>query len=59
MEFKDNEFRDVLARISWEKLRPGYILAQFKEIKVGKGSLSGLPGQLREWWNRLRGRTRI
>lgn len=59
VEFKDNEFRDVLARIPWEKLRPGYILAQFKEIKVGKGSLSGLPGQLREWWNRLRGRTRI
>lgn len=59
VEFKNNEFRDVLARIPWEKLRLGYILAQFKEIKVGKGSLTGLPGQLKEWWDRLRNRTRI
>src|SRR5690606_14672378 len=40
VEFKNNEFRDVLARIPREKLRPGYILAQFKESKVGNGEYS-------------------
>lgn len=59
MEFKNNEFRDVLARIPWEKLRPGYILAQFRELKLGSGGLEGLPAMLKEWWARLRRRTRL
>ncbi len=59
VDFVNNEFRDVVAAIPWEKLRPGYILAQFKEIKLGKGDLHGLPSQLKEWWQRLRQRTKI
>jgi stage II sporulation protein P len=53
IDFKDNEFRDVISRVPWEKLRPQYIFSQFKAIKTGSGQLEGLSGRLGQWWNEL------
>jgi len=56
VDFKNNEFRDVVSRVPWDKLKPGYILAQFREIKIGSGGLEGIPGRIKNWWNRNKNR---
>lgn len=56
-QFKSEEFRDVFSRIPWEKLHTRYMLAQFREIKLG--SWEGMPDKVRRLWDRLRGRWRI
>lgn len=59
MAFKNNEFKDLVSKIPWEKMKPGYILSQFKAIKVQRGNLDGLPEKLRDWWDQIRGRNRV
>jgi len=60
VRFVTVEFRDIVAGIPWEKLRPGSILAQFKEIRLGRGGEELLAG-IKEWWRSLweRGRNRL
>jgi len=59
VHFKENEFRDLTARIPWHKLKPSYLLSQFKAIKWGEGELEGLPLKVKEWWERLVRRNRV
>ena len=59
VEFKNNEFQDVVGRIPWQKLRPQYIIAQFKAVKVGSGGLEGLTGKIGQWWQALGRRNRL
>lgn len=59
IQFKNEEFKDVVSKVPWEKLHPSYIAAQFKQVKLGSGELEGLPEKLKDWWDKLTGRNRL
>ncbi|MTI95337.1 MAG: hypothetical protein FH749_07590 [Firmicutes bacterium] len=56
VDFWHNEFRDLTARIPWEKARTSYLLKQLQAIRLAPPEV---PEKVRDWWDKIRRRDKV